>query len=93
MQWILILLLGALQGDTEAFDPNTWLDDVEYAISNLERGEFKRLKTDDQRFDFVERFWKRRDPDPSTERNEAREEHYRRLEYVDKHFKDPFIRT
>lgn len=36
---------------------------------------------------FIEQFWKRRDPTPDTERNEYREEHYRRIAYTNEHFK------
>ncbi len=57
-----------------------WLDeDVHYLISDEERVEFKGLKTDQQRDQFVEDFWKRRNPNPGSTENTFKEEHYRRL--------------
>ncbi len=64
-----------------------WLEDeVLYIISDNEREVFENLRTDQEREDFIQAFWRRRDPTPGTPFNEFREEHYRRLEYADKHF-------
>ncbi len=47
-----------------------WLDvDVAYIITDEERQAFKRLNTDEERQQFVEQFWLRRDPTPDTEEN------------------------
>src|SRR6202163_509880 len=64
-----------------------WLtEDVGYIISNEERKAFRSLATDEERDQFIEQFWLRRDPTPDTEENEYREEHYRRLAYANEHF-------
>jgi GWxTD domain-containing protein len=64
-----------------------WLDvDVGYIITDEERAAFKRLSTDEERQQFVEQFWLRRDPTPDTEENEYKEEHYRRIAYANEHF-------
>ena len=64
-----------------------WLnEDVGYIISNEERKAFRSLQTDEERDQFVEQFWLRRDPTPDTEENEYREEHYRRIAYANEHF-------
>ncbi len=64
-----------------------WLDqDVFYIISDEERKIFKSLTTDDEREQFVEQFWFRRDPDPRTANNEFKEEHYRRIAYANERF-------
>ena len=64
-----------------------WLDeDVVYIISEEERKAFKQLSNDEERDQFIEAFWQRRDPTPDTEENEFREEHYRRIEYANEHF-------
>jgi GWxTD domain-containing protein len=64
-----------------------WLsEDVSYIISDEERKAFGRLQTNEEREQFVEQFWLRRDPSPDTEENEYREEHYRRLQYANEHF-------
>ena len=52
-----------------------WLDeDVRWIISDEERDQF------------IEGFWQRRDPTPDTVENEFKEEHYRRIEYANEHF-------
>ena len=64
-----------------------WLaEDVGYIITDEEKKAFKTLQTDDEREQFIEQFWLRRDPTPDTEENEYREEHYRRLAYANEHF-------
>ena len=64
-----------------------WLnEDVGYIITDEERKAWKRLNTDDERQQFIEQFWLRRDPTPDTEENEYKEEHYRRIAYANEHF-------
>jgi GWxTD domain-containing protein len=64
-----------------------WLnEDVVYIITDEEKQAFKRLKTDEERQQFVESFWQRRDPTPDTEENEYKEEHYRRIAYANDHY-------
>jgi GWxTD domain-containing protein len=64
-----------------------WLDeDVVWIITDEERKAFKQLSNDEERDQFIEAFWQRRDPTPDTEENEFKEEHYRRIEYANEHF-------
>jgi len=64
-----------------------WLDqDVAWIITPDERGAFLKLQTDDEREQFIEQFWLRRDPTPDTVENEFREEHYRRIAYANERF-------
>jgi GWxTD domain-containing protein len=64
-----------------------WLDeDVTYIITDEERKAFKQMSTDDEREQFVEQFWLRRDPTPDTVENEFKEEHYRRIAYANEHY-------
>ena len=64
-----------------------WLDeDVGYIITDEERKAFRDLATDEEREQFIEQFWLRRDPTPDTEENEYREEHYRRIAYANQNF-------
>src|SRR6185312_5902694 len=64
-----------------------WLnEDVTYIITDEERQAFKHLQTDEEREQFVENFWKRRDPTPDTEENEYKEEIYRRIAYANDHY-------
>ena len=55
-----------------------WLEkDVPYIITDQERAAFKKLTTDEERENFIELFWRRRDPDPDTDENEYREQRRR----------------
>jgi GWxTD domain-containing protein len=64
-----------------------WLnEDVVYIITPEEKSAFKQLSNDEERDQFIEQFWLRRDPTPDTEENEYKEEHYRRIAYANEHF-------
>ena len=64
-----------------------WLnEDVVWIITDEERAAFKQLSNDEERNNFIEAFWQRRDPTPDTEENEYKEEHYRRIAYSNEHF-------
>jgi GWxTD domain-containing protein len=64
-----------------------WLDeDVRWIIIDEEREAFLKLSNDEEREQFIEQFWVRRDPTPDTIENEARDEHYRRIAYANEHF-------
>lgn len=64
-----------------------WLDeDVRYIITDEERSAFKQLSNDEERDQFIEQFWLRRDPTPDTVENEFKEEHYARIAYANEHF-------
>ena len=64
-----------------------WLnEDVVYIITDQEKAAFKKLQTDEEREQFVEQFWRRRDPTPDTEENEYKEELYRRIAYANEHY-------
>ncbi len=64
-----------------------WLEDeVGYIITDEERTAFKRLSTNEEREQFIEQFWLRRDPTPDTMENEDKEEHYRRIAYANERF-------
>jgi GWxTD domain-containing protein len=64
-----------------------WLnEDVRWIISPEELTAFKQLSNDEERDNFIEQFWLRRDPTPDTPENEFKEEHYRRIAYANEHF-------
>jgi len=64
-----------------------WMnEDVTYIITDEERAAFKRLQTDEEREQFIEQFWLRRDPTPDSVENEFKEEHYRRIAYANEHY-------
>jgi GWxTD domain-containing protein len=64
-----------------------WLEEeVPYIITSEERAAFKKLTTDDEREQFIEGFWERRNPNPGSAENEFKEEYYRRIAYANEHF-------
>jgi GWxTD domain-containing protein len=64
-----------------------WLDEeVVYIIAKEERRAFQRLESDDERDEFIQQFWLRRDPTPGTPENEFKEEHYRRIAWANLRF-------
>src|SRR5438309_6867112 len=64
-----------------------WLDeDVRWIITDEERSAFRQLSNEEEREQFIEAFWQRRDPTPDTAENEFKEEHYRRMAYANEHF-------
>jgi GWxTD domain-containing protein len=64
-----------------------WLDeDVTYIITSEERSAFLRLQTNEEREQFIEQFWLRRNPDPDSPENTFKEEHYRRIAYTNEHY-------
>ncbi|WP_089841974.1 GWxTD domain-containing protein [Granulicella pectinivorans] len=64
-----------------------WVDeDVRWIISDEELAAFKQLSNDEERDQFIEQFWLRRNPNPDSPENEYREQHYQRIAYADEHF-------
>lgn len=64
-----------------------WLEqDVVWIITDQERQAFNQLKNDEERENFVENFWLRRNPNPDSPDNEYKDEHYRRIAYANEHF-------
>ena len=64
-----------------------WLnEDVVYIITPEERRSFLHLSTNEEREQFIEAFWQRRNPDPDSPENTFKEEHYRRIAYANEHF-------
>ena len=61
------------------------LRQMSYILSadSLDKYEKADLKTQQR---FFKRFWKEHDPDPSTERNELKNEYFKRVNYANAHF-------
>ncbi len=84
---------GARKRDAQAREESVdyfkrWLDeDVIYIITDEERQVFNKLTTAAEKESFIEQFWRRRDPDPTTAINEFKEEHYRRIAYANEWFR------
>jgi GWxTD domain-containing protein len=63
-----------------------WIKDVDLIITDEERSAWQKLKTDEEREQFIGIFWNQRDPDPDTEENEFKEQFYERVAYANEHF-------
>jgi GWxTD domain-containing protein len=79
--------LPAKESRDEANYYKRWVDeDVLYIITEDEKATFKALKNDEERENFIEQFWLRRNPTQRMGDNPFREEHYRRIAYANQHF-------
>lgn len=92
---LLCLLIWIQPSTLHAIDParnlspqyRHWLEEeVPYIIQTEERKEFLKLNGDRERDAFIKAFWDIRNPDPASEMNEYKEEHYRRLAYANQYF-------
>ncbi len=64
-----------------------WLnEDVRWIITDEEARAFKNLSNEEERQQFIEMFWQRRNPNPDSPENEFRDEHYARIAYANEHF-------
>ncbi len=61
-------------------------EDVRWIITDQELETFKSLSNDEERDQFIEQFWLRRNPNPDSPENEFREQHYQRIAYANEHF-------
>jgi len=61
-------------------------EDVAPIITEAERAAFEKLRSNEEREEFIKLFWRQRDPDPDTEENEYREQYYERIAYANEHF-------
>jgi len=61
-------------------------EEVVYIIHPKEREVFLKLQSDRERDQFMEAFWKQRDPTPATQDNEFKTEHYKRISHANKYY-------
>lgn len=62
-------------------------DKASLIMTNAEKKEFREL-TNEGRVDFINRFWERRNPDPTADVNVFKKEFYRRVSEADRLFKE-----
>jgi len=74
-------------GRNEADTYEQWLkEEVKLLITAEEETAFKKLSGDEDKDKFIEIFWSKRDPSPGSKENEFKDEWYKRLDYVNKHY-------
>jgi GWxTD domain-containing protein len=88
--WILLLFIAAacrVSKVEQQLSPQNseFLSQVRYIITNEEKKAFLALPDSDKE-QFIEEFWKRRDPDPGTKENEFKIEYFKRIESANKLF-------
>jgi len=64
-----------------------FLSKVRYIITKQERKILLNLPPSERK-NFIEEFWKKRDPDPDTEENEFKEQYFTRIEEANRLFKE-----
>ncbi len=62
------------------------IEQLRYIAKDDEMSKLKDAKTAEEKMVALAEFWKKRDPNPNTPRNEKMEEYYGRVEYANKHF-------
>jgi GWxTD domain-containing protein len=78
--------LSAAQRNRE-LQYSDWLkSEIQILITEEERSVFGKLTTEEQREQFIEDFWRRRDPNPQNP-GAFREEFYRRVTYANENFR------
>ena len=85
-------LAGRAEASAQAKEPlseasKQWVEEVvPYIITPREKEVFLSLPTEADRGQFIETFWKKRDPNPQTPENEFKQEYYRRIALANKFF-------
>lgn len=62
------------------------IEQLRYIAKDEEFSTMRGAKTPEEKQSLFNEFWKKRDPNPNTPRNERMEEFYARVEYANKHF-------
>jgi len=69
-------------------EERAFISEVRYIIKKHEKKRFFSLVTAEQRKEFIANFWKKRDPDLSTDENEFKIQYYKLIEEANHLFKD-----
>lgn len=86
---VLALLAGPGARPGKRVDLKEWIDGpVHYLSLKEEARAFRKLKNDDERALFIQRFWGRRDPTPNTLANEFRQLFWERVQQANLNFVD-----
>jgi GWxTD domain-containing protein len=80
---------GKVERIVDEFPQRYWIsEDVGSIICAEETKAYARLSTDLERAQFIDAFWRLRDPTPDTPVNELATEHYRRIIFANQNFSD-----
>ncbi len=87
---VLLTSLSCQMGGTKvqlSAEEEEFLSKTQYIITSEEKDIFLSLSSA-ERQNFIQEFWKKRDPDPDTEENEFKEQYFTRIEEANKFFGD-----
>jgi GWxTD domain-containing protein len=86
MKKFLMLCLLALVA--VAYAEDKYIDHIKILMTEQEKAEFKKLKSDSEKQKFVDDFWAKRDPSPGTPENEYKTNFENNLQQVNDRMKD-----
>jgi GWxTD domain-containing protein len=87
--WLAVVVALAASAPADEVSLKRWIEGpVRYIAEREEAKVFKKLKSDEDRAWFIERFWARRDPSPETLTNEYRQLFWQRVRDANSLFLD-----
>lgn len=87
---LVLLMMGCAVSNKAALDPASadFYETAQLIMTKWEKDIFKHLPDKESREEFIVDFWAKRDPDPSTEENEFKQEFFRRIDYANRRFRE-----
>lgn len=70
------------------FAADKWIDSIQVLMTEQEKAEYKKIKSDADKQKFVETFWVKRDPSPGTPENEYKSNYEKNFDQVNTLMKD-----
>lgn len=89
---VLLMFAGAAAAEYNGVHSDWIKGPVKFLMTSDEMKQFKALKSDADAQAFIDLFWAKRDPSPSTPKNEFREEFDQRVNAADQYFTTPRTR-
>jgi GWxTD domain-containing protein len=90
MKKLSIFMIFAFVAVASADQYSKWLDEeVKVLITKQEKDAFKKLKTDQEKQQFITDFWAKRDPSPNSPTNEFKDFYEANLKFVKENLKMP----
>jgi GWxTD domain-containing protein len=71
-----------------AYAEDKYIDHIKILMTEQEKADYKKLKTDAEKQKFVDEFWAKRDPSPGTPENEYKDNFEKNFTEVNEHLKD-----
>lgn len=87
---IIVLLMGCSSKKNIKTEPrsDSFFETARFIMTKEEEAIYKHLPNDQEKQDFIEEFWKKRDPIPETEENENKIEFEERIAYANRWFRE-----